>query len=143
MSDRLALAHAIEDAGIPRDKAESVATAIARFVEGSAATKADVERAEAALKANIDRVEVALKADIDRAEAALKANIDYAETALKADIQKVRTDLQADIARLDGRIDRLDAKVEQIGGRTFNRLGALVAIVATLLFAALHVWPPH
>jgi uncharacterized protein YjiS (DUF1127 family) len=53
MSDRLALAHAFEDAGIPRDKAESVATAVARFVEGSAATKADVDRAEAALKTDI------------------------------------------------------------------------------------------
>ena len=39
MSDRLTLAHAIEDAGIARDKAEGLATAIARFIEGSAATK--------------------------------------------------------------------------------------------------------
>jgi hypothetical protein len=46
MSDRLALAHVIEDAGIPRDKAENVATAIARFIEGSAATKADVQASE-------------------------------------------------------------------------------------------------
>jgi hypothetical protein len=92
VSDRLALAHVIEDAGIPREKAEAVATAIARFVEGSAATKADVDRVEAALK--------------------------------------------ADIARLD-------ARVEQIGSRTFNRLGTLVVVVATLLFAALHLWPPH
>jgi hypothetical protein len=92
MSDRLALAHVIEDAGIPREKAEAVATAIARFIEGSAATKADVDRVEAALK--------------------------------------------ADIARLD-------AKIEQIGSRTFNRLGTLVVVVATLLFAALHLWPPH
>jgi hypothetical protein len=99
MSDRLALAHVIEDAGIPRDKAENVATAIARFVEGSAATKADVDRAEAALK-----VEIA----VVRAE-----------------------------------IVRLDAKVEMLAGRTFNRLGALVGVVAGILFAALHLWPPH
>jgi hypothetical protein len=32
MSDRLALAHAFEDAGMAREKAESVATAVARFV---------------------------------------------------------------------------------------------------------------
>ena len=99
MSDRLALAHVIEDAGIPRDKAENVATAIARFVEGSAATKADVDRAEAALKVEIAGV---------RAE-----------------------------------IVRLDSKVEMLAGRTFNRLGALVAVVAGILFAALHLWPPH
>jgi hypothetical protein len=99
MSDRLALAHVIEDAGIPRDKAENVATAIARFVEGSAATKADIDRAEAALKVEIAGV---------RAE-----------------------------------IVRLYAKVEMLAGRTFNRLGALVAVVAGILFAALHLWPPH
>lgn len=56
MSDRLALAHVIEDAGIPRDKAENVATAIARFIEGSAATKADVDRVETTLKADIGLV---------------------------------------------------------------------------------------
>jgi hypothetical protein len=99
MSDRLALAHVIEDAGIPRDKAEDIASAIARFVEGSAATKADVDRAEAALKMEIAGV---------RAE-----------------------------------IVRLDAKVEMLAARTFNRLGALVAVVAGILFAALHLWPPH
>jgi hypothetical protein len=106
MSDRLALAHAIEDAGIPRDKAEGVATAIARFVEGNAATKADVERAEANLKV---------------------------ESAM------VRTE----ITRLDGRIGWLDGRVDQVGSRTFNRVGALVVVVAGLLFAALHAWPPH
>jgi hypothetical protein len=92
VSDRLALAHVIEDAGIPRDKAEAVATAIARFVEGSAATKADLDRVEATLK--------------------------------------------ADIARLDGRIDLVEH-------RLMTRLGALVVVVAGLLFAALHMWPPR
>ena len=92
MSDRLALAHVIEDAGIPRDKAEAVATAIARFVEGSAATKADLDRVEASLK--------------------------------------------ADIARLDGRIDLVEH-------RLMTRLGGLMVVLAGLLFAALHMWPPH
>jgi hypothetical protein len=99
MSDRLALANAIEDAGIERGKAESIATAIARFVEGNAATRADVQASEA---------------------------------AVKADIAGLRTELV-----------RLDGKVEQIGQRTFNRLGTLVAVVAGILFAALHYWPPH
>jgi hypothetical protein len=110
MSDRLALAHVIEDAGIPRDKAENVATAIARFVEGSAATKADVQASEA---------------------------------AVRTDLQAFRATVASEIARLETRIERLDAKVEQTGQRTFNRLGALVAVVAGLLFAALHAWPPH
>jgi hypothetical protein len=78
MSDRLALAHVIEDAGIPRDKAENVATAIARFVEGSAATKAD-----------IDRVEAALKADI----AAVRADLRQVETRLAGEITSARGDI--------------------------------------------------
>ena len=45
MSDRLALANAIEAAGIERTKAEGIATAIATFVDGNAATKADLRDA--------------------------------------------------------------------------------------------------
>jgi hypothetical protein len=78
MSDRLALAHAIEDAGIPREKAESVATAIARFIEGSAATKADVDRVEAALKADVQ----AVRADLQATETRLNARIDLVEHRL-------------------------------------------------------------
>jgi hypothetical protein len=61
MSDRLALAHVIEDAGIPREKAEAVATAIARFVEGSAATKADVQASESAVRSDIAKQDVAIE----------------------------------------------------------------------------------
>jgi hypothetical protein len=69
MSDRLALAHVIEDAGIERGKAEDIASAIARFVEGSAATKGDVDRVEAALKADIAGVRAdiaAVRSDMGR-----------------------------------------------------------------------------
>jgi hypothetical protein len=114
VSDRLALAHAIEGAGIERGKAEGMATAIVRLVEGSVATKADLERAEAALKADV----AAVKADVARLEAALKADMVRIEAALRAEIARV-------------------------ADRTFTRLGALVAVVAGILFAALHRWPPH
>ena len=81
MSDRLALSLAIEDAGIARDKAEAIATAITRFVEGNVATKAD-------------------------------------------------------LTRIEGRIDLVEH-------RLLTRLGGLMIIVGGILFAALHVWPPH
>ena len=42
MSDRLALANAIEDAGIPRAKAERVASVIFDAIHDNVATKADV-----------------------------------------------------------------------------------------------------
>jgi hypothetical protein len=114
VSDRLALAHAIEEAGIERGKAEIMATAIARFVEGSVATKADLDRSEAALTSDIGRVEAALKADV---------------AAVKADVARIEAALRVEIAR--------------VADRTFNRLGTLVAVVAGILFAALHMWPPH
>lgn len=114
MSDRLALAHAIEDAGIPRAKAENVATAIAHFVEGGVATKAQLDAGKAELKADIQATEATLRAAF-----------------------------AAETARLDTRVERLDAKVERIGDRTFNRQGVLMAVVATLPFAALHLWPPR
>jgi hypothetical protein len=135
MSDRLTLAHAIEDAGIPREKAENVAAAIVRFVEGSAATRADVERVEASLKAEIARAETAMRAEI--------VGMRRAETALRSEIVGVRSALATETARQDTRIERLDAKIEQVGSRTFNRLVALMAVIAGLLFAALHLWPPH
>jgi hypothetical protein len=46
MNDRLALAHAIEDASFERSKVENVATAIAHFIEG---VKTDLKTTEAAL----------------------------------------------------------------------------------------------
>jgi hypothetical protein len=80
-----------------------VATAIARFIEGSAATKADVERVEVALKAEIATV----RAETARVEVALRSEI------------------------------------TRVADRTFNRLGTPVAVVAGILFAALHMWPSH
>jgi hypothetical protein len=53
MSHRLALANAIEDAGIPRDKAQRVASVIFDAIHDNVATKADVQ----AVGARIDLVE--------------------------------------------------------------------------------------
>ena len=50
MSDRLALANAIEDAGIERSKAERVASVIFDAIHDNVATKADVQASEAAIR---------------------------------------------------------------------------------------------
>lgn len=125
MSDRLALAHAFEHAGIPRDKAEEVAAAVARFVEGSAATKGDVERTEAALRATVERTESALKTNIQ----AVSADLAVASAALKAEVAATRADLSATISRLEHSL-------------TLRGLGALISGLG-ILFWALHMWPPH
>ena len=99
MSDRLALANAIEEAGIERSKAERVASVIVAAIYDHAATKADVQASETAVR--------------------------------------------ADLARMDGRIERLDGKVDLIAHRLLLSLGSLMVVLAGLLFAALHYWPPH
>jgi hypothetical protein len=121
MSDRLALANAIEDAGIERSKAERVASVIFDAIHDNVATKADVQQMETALKADIART----------------------EAALKAEIVGVRSVIASETARLDTRIERLDAKVGLVEHRLLTRLGGLVVVIAGLLFGALHYWPPH
>ena len=56
MSDRLALAHAIEDAGVERAKAERIATVIRELVHGSVATRAEVQASGARLMARPDQI---------------------------------------------------------------------------------------
>jgi hypothetical protein len=98
VSDRLALANAIEDAGIPRDKAERVASVIFDAIHDNVATKADVSE--------------------------LRHDLQVTETRLKAEIAAVRFDLSL------------------VEHRLLTRLGALMVVVAGLLFTALHYWPP-
>ena len=59
MSDRLTLAHAIEDAGIERVKAERMASVIFDVIHDEVVTKADLKTTEATLRSDI----AAVKAD--------------------------------------------------------------------------------
>jgi hypothetical protein len=90
MSDRLALANAIEDAGIPRDKAQRVASVIFDAIHDNVATKADVQAGVAAVRSQLQT----------------------SEAALRSEIVGVRSMLAAETARLDTRIEWLDAAVK-------------------------------
>jgi hypothetical protein len=114
VSDRLALAHAIEDAGIPREKAEGMATAIARFVEGNVATKADVQASEARLRAEINATEAAL-----------------------------HTLVASEAARLDAGTSGVRADLVLVEHRLMTRLGGLAVVLSGIIIAALHLWQPH
>ena len=94
MSDRLALANAIEDAGIERAKAERVASVIVDLVHDSVATKADVQALGGELRAEIAATRSELKAE------------------LATQINGVRGLLASETARLDARIERLDGTVK-------------------------------
>jgi 3-oxoacyl-ACP reductase-like protein len=126
MSDRLTLSRAIEDAGIERDKAERVASAIVDLIHDTVATKADVTAVRtdlkvdvAAVAADLRRTEVALKADV----AAVAGDLRRTEVALKADIAAVRSDLTL------------------LEHRMLIKLGALVFTAAGIVIAAIRYLP--
>ena len=114
MADRLSLAHAIENTGVARDAAEVIAGEIDELIRENVATKADITLLRAEIKADIAAV----------------------RTGLKTDIAAVRTGLKTDIAAVR-------AELDLVRHQLITRLGGLVVVVAGLLFAALHYWPPH
>jgi hypothetical protein len=56
--------------------------------------------------------------------------------ATKQDLQRVEAALKADIAGVRGNL-------ELVRHQLMTRLGGLMVVLAGLLFAALHYWPPH
>jgi hypothetical protein len=120
MSDRLALANAIEDAGIPRDKAQRVASVIFDAIHDNVATKADVQAGVAAVRSQLQT----------------------SEAALRSEIVGVRSMLAAETARLDTRIERLDAAVKAQPNAIMLRLGTLMVVLTGIILAALRYLPP-
>ncbi len=81
----------------------------------------------------------AIAGEIDeliRENVATKADITLLRIELKSDIAAVRTELKSDMAALR-------AELDLVRHQLVTRLGGLVVVVAGLLFAALHYWPPH
>jgi hypothetical protein len=134
VSDRLALANAIEDAGIPRDKAQRVASVIFDAIHDNVATKADVQALGAELKAEIT-------AQVGSVRAELKSDIAAIDAALRSEIGGVRSVLASEISRLDTRIERLDAAVKAQPNAIMLRLGTLMVVLTGIILAALRYLP--
>jgi hypothetical protein len=115
----MTLAHAIEDAGIERAKAERVASAIVDLIHDEVATKADV----AAVKADV----AALSADLRRTEISLKADIPAVRGELKADAAAVR----ADLALVEHRLLTAPRRPDRRRGRRPVCRAALLAATLT------------
>ena len=131
MSDRLALANAIEDAGIERAKAERVASVIFDAIHDNVATKADVQASEAAVRH-----------DLQASTAATRADIAATRTELKSDIAVIRSAMANETARLSTRIERLDAAVKAQPNAIMLRLGTLMVVLTGIILAALRYLPP-
>jgi hypothetical protein len=54
-----------------------------------------------------------------------------------------KTDLRELEQRLDLRFEQLERRIDGVEHRLITRLGALAVVLFTLLFGALHLWPPH
>jgi hypothetical protein len=124
VSDRLALANAIEDAGIERAKAERVASVIVDLMHDSVATKADVQALGGELRAESAATRSELKAE------------------LATQINGVRGLLASETARLDARIERLDGTVKAQPNAIMLRLGTLMVVLTGIILAALRYLPP-
>jgi hypothetical protein len=72
MSDRLALANAIEDAGIERSKAPRIASVIFDAIHDNVATKADVLALGSELRADLDPKSAGQDVAIERLRSALR-----------------------------------------------------------------------
>jgi hypothetical protein len=157
VSDRLALANAIEDAGIMRDKAQRLASVIFDAIHDNVATKADVQASEAAIRGELRAETAALRgglaqthtelkaeitAQVESLRAELRSDITAIDATLRGEMASVRSVLASEIGRLDTRIERLDAKVVLTGHRLLTQLGGLMVVLTGVLFAALHYWPP-
>jgi len=145
MADRLTLAHAIEDAGIERTRAEALAGAILEAIQDNVATKIDIRE----LRGETKELRAELKADIQELRAELKADIQELRAETKAEIQELRsevsqlgTSLRAEMATLRADMATLRADMALIEHRLLARLGGLIVVLLGLLFAALHAWPP-
>jgi chromosome segregation ATPase len=143
MTDRLTLTRAFEGAGVESAAAERLATEIYDAIHDSVATKADLSRVEAGLRAELGKVQAGLRADLERVEAGLRADLEKVEAGLRADLERVEARLRADLAMLRNEMQAIEQRLDRRIDNMVTRLGALVVVVAGLLFAALHYWPPH
>jgi pyridoxal biosynthesis lyase PdxS len=138
MADRLTLAHAIEDAGIERTKAEALAGAILEAIHDNVATKIDIRELRSELKADIQELRSELKADIQE----LRGEMARMDTELRSEMAQLGTNLRADMATLRAEMATLRADMALVEHRLLTRLGGLIVVLLGLLFAALHAWPP-
>jgi hypothetical protein len=113
MSDRLALANAIEDAGIERGKAQRLASVIFDAIHDNVATKADIASLATKVEAVAVDVRVVVRAELQ---------------AVRTEVQGVRTDLRDDMVLSERRL--------------LTRLGGLVVVMSGIILAALRYWPP-
>jgi ribosomal protein L29 len=144
---------AIEDAGIPRDKATRIATVIIDAIsnayhqlDGAKAEQEDLSETEADLRGEY----ATLRADVHTAGETLRADMQGLRAEIAIARTETRTEMREGFARQDVAFARQDVAIEQLRSshremenRIILRLGTGIVVIFGLFFAALHAWPPH
>ena len=99
------------------------------------------------IKSTLGRLEPLIARIDERLNATLPHLATKAElTGLRVDVQAseaaVRSVLASETARLDTRIERLDATVKAQPNAIMLRLGTLMVVLTGIILAALRYWPP-
>jgi phage host-nuclease inhibitor protein Gam len=136
VTDRLTLTRAFEGAGLKSGDAERIATEIYEAIHDNVATKTDIAALRTEVKTDIAALRTEVKADIAALRTEVKTDIAALRTEVKTDIAALRTEVKTDTAALRTELRELELRLTL-------RLGAAIAVVAGLLFTALHYWPPH
>jgi hypothetical protein len=135
MSDRLTLAHAIEDAGIERAKAERLASVIFDAIHDNVATESDVQLVRADLQV--------LRSDAQADVQLVRADLQVLRSDAQADVQLVRADVQLLRTELQSTESRLKGEIALVEHRLLTRLGGMVVVAVGIILAAIRYLPAH
>jgi hypothetical protein len=100
---------------------------VARITRGYDAIHQNV-----ATKADLERIDPGLRAELRALEQRLEARFEALEQRLELRLEKLGRDINGRFSAMGREIDRV-----------VMRVVAAVVIALTLLFGALHYWPPH
>jgi hypothetical protein len=143
LADRLTLTRAFEDGGIKRDAAERIATEILDSIHENVATKADLRLLEQQLDRRFEQLEQKFEGRFGELDQKFERRFGELDQKFERRFGELDQKFERRFEQLEQkfelRVEQLDRRID----RMVVRLGALVVIVAGLLFAALQRWPPH
>jgi hypothetical protein len=130
MSYLYSLYDALVSINVPSDKARAVVDAMERDMLTQLAGKSDLENLRLAGKADLENMRLANKSDLDNMRLASKSDLENFCLSVRADIDALGARIEA--LRQEGRLE-----LEVIRSSMTIRLGSMLVVCLSLLFAAL------
>ena len=130
MSYLYSLYDALVSINVPSDKARAVVDAMERDMLTQLASKSDLENLRVAAKTDVENLRLAVKADVENLRLAVKADIENLRLAVKSDIDAMG--VRVDALRRELRLEQ-----EVLRSSMTIRLGSMLVVGLSVLFAAL------